>query len=265
MTEIQHLQKVILMIAKDIDKLCRENGIEYYLLGGSCIGAIRHQGFIPWDDDFDIIMSADNYDKFLSLCDKKLDKSKYYFQKGLIDWPLNFSKIKLKGTHLKEYEGFTQTPDKDGIYIDVFRMENVINKGLKGRWQYFLAKILLCHRLSIRTYNSASIKKRIMMFLSFPMNNKYIRRYAESQVLKYNTIPNVSHYGFFDGRTRWHSGVIAKKLFGKPTYVKFEDTELPVPEKYHDYLTQVFGDYMKLPPIEQRKGLHLISVDFGNY
>ena len=83
MTDInRHLQLVILSIAKDIDRLCRENGITYYLVGGSAIGAIRHQGFIPWDDDLDIIMDAKNYERFISTCRQKLDKEKYLFQEG---------------------------------------------------------------------------------------------------------------------------------------------------------------------------------------
>ena len=105
MTELRHLQNVILSIMKDMDKLCQENGIEYYLLGGSAIGAIRHKGFIPWDDDLDIIMSHDNYDKFIEVCKTKLDTNKYYLQEGGKDWPLCFSKIKLHGTRLEEYEG----------------------------------------------------------------------------------------------------------------------------------------------------------------
>ena len=68
MTDLQHLQKVILDITKYIDQLCKENGIEYYLEGGTCIGAIRHKGFIPWDDDLDIIMDSENYDKFIKVC-----------------------------------------------------------------------------------------------------------------------------------------------------------------------------------------------------
>ena len=73
------------------------------------------------------------------------------------------------------------------------------------------------------------------------------------------------YWGFFYGRTRWNNTIVKKQIFGKPRYVPFEDTMLPVAENYHDYLTQMFGDYMKLPPIEQQKGLHLISIDFGNY
>ena len=76
MTELEHLQKIILGITKYIDTLCKQNGIDYYLLGGSAIGAIRHLGFIPWDDDLDIVMDSSNYNKFVSVCREQLDKEK---------------------------------------------------------------------------------------------------------------------------------------------------------------------------------------------
>ena len=76
MTDLQHLQKVILYIMKDIDKLCRKNGIEYYLFGGSAIGAVRHKGFIPWDDDLDIVMDHNNYERFIQVCRGQLDTEK---------------------------------------------------------------------------------------------------------------------------------------------------------------------------------------------
>ena len=124
MTDLQHLQQVILVIAKDIDSLCRENGIEYYLLGGSAIGAVRHKGFIPWDDDLDIVMDAKNYDKFIKVCREQLDTNKYYFQEGLVDWPMPFSKVKLKGTVFEEPSGFVNEAGERGIYVDVFKVEN---------------------------------------------------------------------------------------------------------------------------------------------
>ena len=85
MTELRHLQLVILDIIKDIDIVCKNNGIEYYLLGGSAIGAIRHKGFIPWDDDLDIIMTHSNYNRFLKVCKEQLNSNKYYVQEGLVD------------------------------------------------------------------------------------------------------------------------------------------------------------------------------------
>ena len=263
MTQLEQLQQVILHIAKDVDKLCRKNGIKYYLLGGSAIGAIRHKGFIPWDDDFDIIMDAENYDRFIEVCRTQLDNNKYYFQEGIKDWPLPFSKVKLKGTHLKEVEG-NDDSETDGIYIDIFKMDNVANNPLIARWQYFCGKLFLAYQLSIRTYKSASFKKQVLMLLSSPLKIRSIRQWIFNQTIKYNK-KKTDYYGFFFGRTRYHNSVVKKELYGEPLYVPFEDTEFLIAERYHEYLTQMFGNYMQLPPEEQRKGLHLISVDFGKY
>lgn len=264
MEQLRHLQMVILSIMKDIDKLCKNNNIEYYLLGGSAIGAIRHKGFIPWDDDLDIIMTNDNYQHFLEICEKQLDKKKYFLQKGGKDWQLEFSKIRLRGTILEEYEGYATSDDMKGIYVDIFKMDNISSNPIIGRWQYFCGKYYLCYQLASRTYKSATFKKRLMMALSFPLKVQSIRNFVVKQTTMLNN-RDTKYWGFLYGRTRWKSAVIDKKLFGKPTYVPFEDTVLPVPEYWHEYLTIVFGDYMKLPPIEQRRGLHLISVDFGKY
>ncbi len=264
MTELRHLQMVILSIIKEIDALCKKNNIDYYLLGGSAIGAIRHKGFIPWDDDLDIIMTYDNYEKFIRICEEQLDHDKYFLQVGIKDWPLNFSKIRLKGSRLTEKEGYATSADMQGIFVDIFKMDNVSGNPLQGRWQYFCGKYYLCYQLAQRTYKTASFKKRCMIALSFPLRCRIIRKFIIHQTIKYNNV-ETPLLGFYYGRTRWHSGVIARKIYGKPLYVPFEDTMLPIAEHYHEYLTQVFGDYMKLPPNEQQQGLHMISVDFGKY
>lgn len=264
MSQLEHLQRIILAIMKDIDMVAKKYSIRYYLLGGSAIGAVRHQGFIPWDDDLDIILDNANYHLLLKALKKDLDPAKYYIQEGLKDWPLGFSKVRLKGTHLKEFEGVSVGSENDGIYVDIFKMDNFIDMGLRGRWQYFCGKFFLCHQLATRTYKSGGLKKRLMMALAAPMKIGAFRRFIIGQVEKYND--RITPYlGFMYGRTRWKSGVIPTEFFGIPKRVKFEDTELPVAEKYHEYLTRVFGDYMKLPPKDKQVGLHLIDVDFGKY
>lgn len=264
MTQTEHLQKVILLIAKDIDKLCRKNGIKYYLLGGSCIGAIRHHGFIPWDDDLDIIMDRQNYNRFIEVCREKLDKDKYVLQIGLQDWPLYFTKIRLKNTTLHEPEDGYASDDMHGIYLDVFAMDNVPENNITARIQYFLAKYHLCYQLGKRTYKDTTLKKKMMIALSAPLGIKPIRTAVLRFIERFNR-SSTSRQAFYYGRTRFRNAIVKKSIFGEPKYVDFEDTQLPVPEHYHEYLTQMFGDYMKLPPMEQRKGLHLISVDFGEY
>lgn len=264
MYEIRHLQEVILSIVKDIDELCREHKIQYYLLGGSCIGAIRHKGFIPWDDDLDIIMTRDNYKRFLNVCNEYLDKDKYVLQEGIKDWPMPFSKIRLKGTYLHEPDDEYVSKDIHGIYVDIFPMDNVSDTPLEAKIQYVLAKYHLCYLLSRRKYHSASVKKKLMIAAAFPLRWKFLRNLVSNYVQKFNTQETKS-LGFFYGRTRFSTSITPKAIYGNPKYVPFEDIQLPVPEKYHEYLTQLFGDYMKLPPEEQRKGMHLISVDFGQY
>lgn len=256
---------VILGIMKDIDELCQKNNIEYYLLGGSAIGAIRHKGFIPWDDDLDIIMNNDNYNKFVEVCRAQLDSSKYFFQEGLKDWSMYYSKIRLKGTIFDEGMTYSDNLDQQGIFVDVFKMDNVPSSVLKMRWQYICAKIYLCHQLAVRgDVHLFSLKKKLMLLMSFPLKSKAIRNWFRSQVEKYNN-KDTDYYGFFYGRTNFRTAIVRKSYFGKPLRVPFEDTELYVPEHYDEYLTQMFGDYMTPPPAEQQVGLHLINVDFGKY
>lgn len=264
MTQLQHLQKVILGIAKDIDELCQKNHIDYYLLGGSAIGAIRHKGFIPWDDDLDIVMNVENYDKFIQACRGQLDTNKYYIQEGLKDWPLYYTKIKLKGTRFTEPEGYAPNPDAQGIFVDVFKMDNAPTGRIAQRWQYVCAKYYLCYLISRRTYRSASLGKRLMLAAAAPLRIGPLRNFVKHQVEKYNGSP-AEYYGFFYGRTRFHNSLVRCSVYGKPLRVPFEDTMLPVPEHYHEYLTQMFGDYMTPPPVSEQVGLHMIDVDFGKY
>ena len=165
---VKHLQRVILGIITDIDALCQKNSIDYYLVGGSTIGAVRHKGFIPWDDDLDIIMTHANYEKFIKVCNEQLDREKYYFQEGRKDWPLNYSKVRLRHTRIEELEDGGITPENQGIFVDVFKLDHVPDRNFRGKWQYFCAKVWLAYMLSCRTYTSASSKKKwIIAFFQF--------------------------------------------------------------------------------------------------
>lgn len=264
MTDLQHLQKVILGIIKDIDLLCQENGIEYYLEGGSCIGAIRHKGFIPWDDDLDIIMDSDNYDKFIKVCRNQLDKSKYYLQEGYVDWPMPFSKIKLLGTVFEEPSMYYDSLEHRGIFIDIFKLENVSNSKIGRCWQYFCGEVLLCYCLSQRGFDNPSLKKRILMFASFPLKNKFIREFFKKQVERFNK-KRTDYVGMFGGRYRLKNSIYKRSEYCNPIRVPFEDIMLPVPSGYDAILTQIFGDYMTPPPIKEQIGLHIQGIDFGIY
>ena len=264
MDNLQHLQKVILLIVKDIDELCRKNGIEYYLFGGSAIGAVRHHGFIPWDDDLDIIMNHSNYENFKRACLEQLDTHKYYFQEGMVDWPALYSKVRLKGTYFEESESFGDNRDNKGIFVDVFKLEKAPNSSVLRKWQYFCGKSLLSYCLLQRSYKKASFKKKLLMYLSIPLRMRFLRSFFEEQVVKYNN-RETDYYGCFGARFKYKNCFYKKAFFSNPVYVPFEDTRLPIPEKYDELLAQIYGDYMTPPPIKEQVGSHSKGVDFGNY
>lgn len=264
MTDLEHLQQVLLMIAKDVDELCRRHNIRYFLLGGSAIGAVRHKGFIPWDDDLDIVMDDENYQKFIKVCKTELSKEKYYIQEAYVNWPLGFTKIKLRGTFFQEPGQYVNDDNECGIFLDVFKLENAPCGILAQRWQYLCAKYLLCYCLLERGWREISGMKKLMMIAAYPVKLPFIQRFLKNQIEKWNKKDTDCRL-FWTGRYRYHQSFYRKEIFKESIYIPFADTELPVPKEYDKWLSQIFGDYMTPPPVKEQVGLHLQGVDFGQY
>ena len=264
MTDLQHLQRVLLGIAKDIDKVCVENGIDYYLVAGSLIGAVRHKGFIPWDDDFDIAMDARNYFKFLDVAKEKLDKSRYYIQEGYKEWPMPFTKIRLRGTCLRESNIWDVSKEHCGIFIDIFPLENAAKTRIGRLWQYICGKILISYCLKKRGIDNLSFIKRLTLKLSLILEIKPLYLFFRKQVEKYrDTEPE--YLGSFSGNLRYRTTFYKRSDYGKPIRVLFEDSLFPIAPGYDNNLRQQYGDYMKLPPVDKQVGSHLVDIDFGKY
>lgn len=261
MKYLRHLQIVVLNIAKDIDKLCRENGIEYYLGGGGAIGAIRHRGYIPWDDDLDFLMTYDNYKRFTTVCKEKLSQEKYLIEENCNGLPC--LKIRLVGTTIKE-KGKSDGPYNQ-IFLDVFRLEKAPDSVWQQKKQYFFSKIWVAYMLGKHGYKPSTKFKQGLMILSKLLYLPFVKCYVRRAIFKYNQGMSDNVYACLWGTTRFANSFTRKEIYGKPFYVQFEDTQLPVPEQYDEYLTQFFGNYMQLPPMEKRITPHIMTVDFGKY
>ena len=264
MTQTEHLQSVILMIMKDIDLFCRNNNIDYYLFAGTALGAKRHGGFIPWDDDLDIALTPKNYEKFVALAREYFNDEKYYFQEGEVDWPEHFSKIRLKGSHIREKGEYYLGPEKDGIYVDVFRVDYASPHKLDRMIQYFWGKIWVTYNQKAKGYCSRSLIKKIILTISSLLKWEPLYRFVKGRYLKYNDTPT-EWIADVLGRTRWKTAFMPAKYYGVPTEVNFAGERFYAPENLHEYLNWYYGDYMQLPPLEKRKGLHIESIDFGKY
>ena len=140
---VRMLQNKLLEMMKDIDKICQKNDINYFLAGGSCLGAVRHHGFIPWDDDMDIAMSRVEYNKFVKALKKDLgDKYVFHCYEKNKNYPVYWPamKIRLKNTYIREANKFLSNPctDSDGIFIDVFIYDYMSN----NRFLDFILRII---------------------------------------------------------------------------------------------------------------------------
>ena len=258
-TTVRDVQKVILEMIIDIDKLCKENNITYCLTGGSTLGAIRHGGFIPWDDDMDIAMTRSEYKKFLKVLDKKLDKEKYVvhcFEKNHkydVTWPA--MKIRKKNTYLKETNSllFNKCKDCDGVFIDVFIYDHLSKHTILDFPLRFLNQI---------------IGNLITVFENMRIN---------PVPLKYWFIGNAKLYGKLCKRTKYIGDDITW-IYRSPfhplryleanmfpvKYVKFENIELPVQHDADYYLMRRYGkNYMTPPPLKKRLPKHIADINLN--
>ena len=264
MEELRHLQLVVLNIAKDVDKLCRENNIHYYLGGGGAIGAVRHHGFIPWDDDLDFLMPYEDYERFVQICKEKLDLNKYEIDQDLNNWALPMLKIRLKGTYIEEKDKSIEEGKCQGIFLDVFRLEHSPQSNIWRHIQYYASKLWIAYYCKHIGYKTDDLQKKLAIQLASMLDFSLIRFVVKWTIFRWNK-KKVETLGCLWGITRFKNTFTAYQIYGTPTYLPFEDTEFPLPEHYHEYLTQFFGDYMQLPPVEKRVAPHISKIDFGIY
>lgn len=242
---------------KDIDELCQKNNIEYTLYSGSALGAIRHSGFIPWDDDLDIAMTRENYYKLIDVL-KKDNNSKYTFQcfetdkKYLVTYPA--MKIRRKHTYIKEQNFLLQNKcnECDGFFIDVFIISNVsVNK---------LSDFIT------RTFNI--ILSWIIIFLENIELNPILLKSVFVWNAKTYDKQNSNSTLVGDDITWVFRSPLKPYIYRKEDVfpfkrVKFEDTMLPVPNNPDGYLKSHFGEnYMDYPPKEKRQSKHIKDLSF---
>lgn len=255
---ILDLQNKILEIMVYIDKFCNEHNIVYYLMGGSALGAMRHGGFIPWDDDLDIFMDYENYHKFLDACKTDLDTEKYYLQcEDSKELPYFFSKIRMNGTACIEQinVGRKRKNVHQGIFVDVMCLNKAANGKFGRRVQYYAAGLLKAKAVSKTYYKSDSFKKKLQLFIAKITVWGPFKRILLHLVRKYNK-KDAAYCAHLFGRAKFKNSFYPIEDFGTPRYVPFEKVKLAVPSKVEDYLVIRYGkNYMQLPD-EKTKALY---------
>ncbi len=242
----------LLQIAKEFDRICTEHHIPYYMIGGTMLGAIRHKGFIPWDDDMDFGVPIEYFNELTAILEKEL-KDPFrcctcYNHPAVI---FNFNKIEDHSTFIDNV--FVKLPpDKQiGINIDVFPL-NKCDLDDKT-WNKIRRRNVVLSGYERSMTNPKSLPRRLVKFLLRLLslgNHKIVNRRIDRLLLRNG---KGDYYGNSLGR--W--GEIKEKMpyewFGRGRRYEFEDACFLGPEKYDEYLTHIYGDYMKLPPEDKRQ------------
>ena len=248
---VEECKKISLDILIDVAKFCDENNITYYLSVGTLLGAIRHKGYIPWDDDIDIMMPRPDFKKFLNNY-----KHKYYRvykpSEGMYYYGKVYDSRTIKYESNIDYKKYEPT----GVDIDIFPLdgivndEKIINKLYKKECFLEMLWRLSNQPIFYRKNPLKAINRIIPRIIGTKRLVKMIEKNAQTYdydssdyVVRMRRSPN----GF--------TGALPKSVYEKD-YAEFEGRKFCIPKGYDEWLTKFFGDYMKLPPVEERKQLH---------
>lgn len=269
------MQQILLGILKDFSTVCDKYGFYYSLCGGSALGAVRHKGFIPWDDDVDVFMLRSEYQEFLKVFDEELG-DKYYLHAPEVTPELGMpiTQLMIKGTLLRSYTN----PDCDdsGVYIDIFILDNAPNNRLIrtihgvgslvygfclscARFAYNEKKLLEIYEDSgEEVLNAIRKKARIGKLLRFHSVSVWSNRFkwwnslCKNEKSKYVVCPTgIKHY--------FHE-IFPRDKYCTTIKLPFEDTELSVIKEYDWALTRLYGDYMTLPPEDKREHHFVLEI-----
>lgn len=257
--ELKQIQEIQQELIREVARICRKCGIHFNMVGGTMLGAIRHKGYIPWDDDADIGFLRAEYEKFREACKTELNHEKFYMQdlRDTKGYRWGYGKLRRKNTEFVRF-GQEFMPFEKGISIDLMPFDNVPDGCLMKRVHFFACffyrKIFWS---AVGSRNEKNLCKRVIykMMNLLPMD-VVIKSYQhfidvgqrrKTQLVRILTFPTPK--GVYGYERQWYTN-LAKYQFGEMT--------LPGARDYDGYLHTKYGDYMELPPVEKRK-IHPVS------
>ncbi len=260
MEEMRDYQLAQLELIEMMDNLCSELKLTYYIIGGTLLGAVRHGGFIPWDPDIDIAMPRKDYEKVREYFAAN-ESDRYFYDHYLTEKNhlQPHALIRIKNSHvIFKSRKSKYKPKYDGIYLDIFPLDNAPQSERLQEKQMkkikFIRKIINFKDAPLYSRNNLAKKiiKRTVSFLLSPLPLTYLNKKMDLTMQKYNS-PNATHLVSMASHYSYKKQYMPKEIYGTPIRIKYEKFSLCAPAKTHEYLSQIFGDYMKLPSEDHRE------------
>lgn len=261
---LKKLHKEQIEILDFIVEILKKNKLEYVLVGGTLLGAVRHQGYIPWDDDLDIGMPRKDYEQFLNIAENEL-RDKYildYHKKNKKYW-IPFAKIRIKDTIYQE-KLLKNYKTNHGIWVDIFPLDNAESENERGLVLrqlliLFLKKIAL---LKLQNYTKSRIKNLIKYIVNYVININVVVK-IENYIMQLNKNDNSRYFVNFGSQYGIKKQTHLKEKYFPAKELEFEGKKYKVPNDYDYVLTKIYGkNYMQLPPIEKRITHNPIKIKF---
>lgn len=268
--DLRVLHSIQLEMAKEVKRVSELLNVNCFLIAGTLLGAKRHSGFIPWDDDMDLGMLRKDYETFLLKAPELLGK-KYFLQTWHSDkhFGLPMAKIRCNGTLYCE-ETSKNVDIHQGISIDLFPFDAVPDdkiKMLHHKSKGYLLKRMILLKSRYSFYDKTDIKKvilfKVISGLNIFFSKDFLVRIFEQHMGKYDAMVTrrITNFG---GAYSYDRESLMRQWLGDFKTVSFEGVEFKAPERMEEMLVSLYGDYMKLPPVDQRENRHqLLKIDFG--
>lgn len=273
--ELEKLKKLELMILEEVITICDNHNIDYYIFAGTALGAVRHEGFIPWDDDVDIALFRKDYEKLLEILDEELDsKFSLITMNKQKDCFFQISKVCLKNTKFEDW-WVKQVSFDEGIYIDIFPLDNIPISKIKRLTYYYRCQLInfIVINSIIRISDESSLLSKfrglLFAFLNkIPISINYWKKVYHNTLTKYENTETEAvtcYFSQISNSTLGKGGFFLKKDFQPPNKVKFENLIVSAPHNADAILKKCYGNYMELPPEDKRVNHAPEVLDFGDY
>lgn len=275
--DLTKVHQASLLILKEIDRICRKHGIQYQLDAGTLLGAVRHQGFIPWDDDADVAFTRDNFTKFLAVVKQELPSEMALMMPEDLEDVNAFydftprilyldSQMKNDSAEMQHYKGLI-----NHLWVDLFIIDEISDHTVKKAWTLFQMKMLygfaMGHRFHL-DYSKYGLLNKVFVFgLAFVgkmISIKTIRRWEQKTAVKYHKKGCQKRY-YSNYQPDFLYVTLEKEWCEQTVDLEFEGIQLMAPVGWDAILTQVYGDYQTPPPKDQQIPAHSQMNDDGFY